>query len=51
MRTQLVEKTLHDARVTSFEMPLKDTFVMALKCRDGFHNLTNIRLTREVERR
>ncbi|WP_055106373.1 DUF4085 family protein [Paenibacillus ihumii] len=41
----LVEKTLHDARVISFEMPSKGTLVMTLDCRGGYHYLTDIRLT------
>ncbi|OCT13537.1 hypothetical protein A8709_18245 [Paenibacillus pectinilyticus] len=42
---QLFEKSLHDARVTSIEMPLKDTFIMTLDCRGGYHYLTDVKLT------
>ncbi|WP_337103324.1 DUF4085 domain-containing protein [Paenibacillus sp. YIM B09110] len=42
---QLYEKSLHDARVTSIEKPLKDTVIMTLDCRGGYHYLTDIRLT------
>ncbi|MFC4775451.1 DUF4085 family protein [Paenibacillus sp. GCM10023252] len=42
---QLYEKSLHDARVTSIEQLLKDTFIMTLDCRGGYHYLTDIRLT------
>jgi len=42
---QLHEKSLHDARVTSLEKPLKDTLIMTLDCRGGYHYLTDIRLT------
>jgi len=41
---QLYEKSLHDAQVTSIEQPLKDTFIMTLDCRGGYHYLTDIRL-------
>ncbi|WP_419875215.1 DUF4085 family protein [Candidatus Pristimantibacillus sp. PTI5] len=42
---QLFEKTLHDARVTSIEMPLKETFIMTLDCTGGYHYLTDVKLT------
>jgi len=42
---QLFEKTLHDAQVTWIEMPSKDTFIMTLDCRGGYHYLTDVRLT------
>ncbi|MGO4539527.1 DUF4085 domain-containing protein [Paenibacillus sp. 2TAB19] len=42
---QLYEKSLHDARVTSIEKPLKDKFIMTLDCTGGYHYLTDIRLT------
>lgn len=42
---QLYEKSLHDAQITSIEQPLKDTFIMILDCRGGYHYLTDIRIT------
>lgn len=42
---QLYEKSLHDARVLSFEIPNKDTFSMVLDCSGAFHYYTDIRLT------
>jgi len=42
---QLIEKSLHDAQVTSIEIPSKDTFIMTLDCRGGYHYLTDVRLT------
>ncbi|MGO4545317.1 DUF4085 family protein [Paenibacillus sp. 2TAB23] len=42
---QLIEKSLHDAQVTLIEIPSKDTFIMTLNCRGGYHYLTDVRLT------
>ncbi|MGF7029267.1 hypothetical protein J2T17_000172 [Paenibacillus mucilaginosus] len=42
---QLFEKSLHDARVTSIEMPMKDTFIIKLDCRGGYHYGTDVTLT------
>lgn len=42
---QLHENTLHDATVKSVEYPSKDTFVMMLNCRGGFHYFTDVKLT------
>lgn len=42
---QLYEKSLHDLQVTSIEQPMKDTFIMTLDCRGGYHYLTDIRVT------
>lgn len=42
---QMYEKSLHDARVVSFESPRKDIFTMVLDCSGAFHYYTDIRLT------
>lgn len=42
---QLLENSLHDATVKSFEYPSKDTFVMTTDCRGGFHYFTDVKLT------
>lgn len=42
---QIYEKSLHDAKVQSLEMPTKDTFIMILDCRRSFHYYTDVKLT------
>lgn len=42
---QIYEKSLHDARVRSLEMPTGDTFIMMLDCRGSFHYYTDVKLT------
>lgn len=42
---QLCEKSLHDARVLSLEMPSEDTFIITLDCRGGYHYHTDVKLT------
>jgi hypothetical protein len=39
---QLIEKSLHDAQVTSIEIPSKDTFIMTLDCRGGYGCQANL---------
>lgn len=42
---KLHEDSLHDANVKSYNSPSKDTFIMILDCRGGFHYFTDIKLT------
>lgn len=42
---QLCEKSLHDAKVTSIEIPSTDIFIMNLDCRGGYHYQTDIKVT------
>ncbi|WP_379159527.1 DUF4085 family protein [Paenibacillus sp. sgz5001063] len=42
---QLCEKSLHDAKVTSIEMPSADIFIMSLDCRGSYHYQTDIKVT------
>ncbi|MWC30327.1 DUF4085 family protein [Paenibacillus sp. MMS18-CY102] len=42
---QLYEKSLHDARVLSLEMPSDGIFVMTLDCRGSMHYGTDIKVT------
>jgi len=42
---RLHEHSLHDARVLSFASPSRDTFIIILDCRGGFHYFTDIKLT------
>lgn len=42
---QLIENSLHDATVKSFDSPSNDTFILILDCRGGFHYFTDVKLT------
>ncbi|MGG3573974.1 DUF4085 family protein [Bacillus gobiensis] len=41
----LHDNSLHDAQVTSFHRPSKETFEMTMDCRGGFHYFTDVKLT------
>lgn len=42
---KLCEKSLHDAKILSFEKPTEDTFVLFLDCSGGYHYLTDVKMT------
>jgi hypothetical protein len=42
---QLYEKSLHDSRVQSLEMPFEDTFSMTLDCSGSYHYYNDVKLT------
>lgn len=42
---QLCEKSLHDARLRSVEMPSEDIFIMTLDCRGSYHYHTDVKIT------
>lgn len=44
---QWYEKSLHDAVITSIEIPSQDTFIMTLDCRGGFSYFTDVKFTFE----
>ncbi|WHY20083.1 DUF4085 family protein [Paenibacillus sp. G2S3] len=42
---QLCEKSLHDPRVLSLEIPSEDTFIITLDSRGGYYYYTDVKLT------
>jgi hypothetical protein len=42
---KLCEKSLHDAKVLSFEKFNDDIFILLLDCSGGYHYLTNVKIT------